>query len=393
MGQHPASPHLLIAIVGEPGEARAALGAICHEAGLFVWDVPDATPGHFAAIWPSIIESKPDVVVCAGTETVIHGIELRLGWNFDLRVDAQAPDAAERMRQACTELGEWTRLGLWGGAAGGVEIGVGTLLHSTRVPLRGLTLCSVQAAMMTFASAQLSRRSRVLWVAVISAGLKAFSPGGGRVRPMVAISVQGVLFSQTVELLGWNYVGVALGGALMGAWAALQGFFLQYLLLGSDLVVVYNTLVRWLDETWHIVAPSMAVLLAGWAVLHSLVVGTAAIIARRLRQPPRSLQAVIDRPAAPLQSAAAPTSWAQRMRRELVRWQFWLPFLVVVLVLTATGANWEELAWVGLRFLTVGFLVVAVISLFQPASLAGALRRRGWWGPAAAFSRALKRRH
>lgn len=391
MGQHPASPHLLIALVGEPGAARTALGAICHEAGLFVWDVPDATPGHFAAVWPSIIAAKPDVVVCAATETVINGIELRLDWTFDLRIDVIAPDAAERLRQACTELGEWTRLGLWGGAAGGVEIGLGTLLHSTRVPLRGLTLCSMQAAMLTFASASLSRRSRVLWVAVISAGLKAFSPGGGRVRPMVAISVQGVLFSQTVQLLGWNYLGVGLGGALMGMWAALQGFFLQYLLLGSDLVVVYKTLVRWLEESWHLTAPSMPMLLAGWALLHAAVVGTATMIARRLRQPPRSLQAVIDR-SPPPGSTPAVTSWGQRVRRELVRWQFWLPFAIVVLVLTATGRTWEELAWVALRFLTIGFLVVALISLFQPASLAGALRRRGWWGPAAAFSRALRPR-
>ncbi len=392
MGPHPASPHLLIALVGEPGEARTALGAICHEAGLFVWDVPDATPGHFAAVWPSIIAAKPDVVVCAATETVINGIELRLDWTFDLRIDVHAPDAAERLRQACTELGEWTRLGLWGGAAGGVEIGLGTLLHSTRVPLRGLTLCSMQAAMLTFASADLSRRGRVLWVAVIAAGLKAFSPGGGRVRPMVAISVQGVLFSQTVQLLGWNYLGVGLGGALMGMWAALQGFFLQYLLLGADLIVVYNTLVRWLEDTWHLAAPSMPVLLAGWALVHAAVVGTATMIARRLRQPPRSLQAVIDH-STPTSGTPAASSWGQRVRRELVRWQFWLPFAIVVLVLTATGRTWEELAWVALRFLTIGFLVVALISLFQPASLAGALRRRGWWGPAAAFSRALKRRH
>ncbi|MDP2136466.1 MAG: hypothetical protein Q8J74_01300, partial [Candidatus Didemnitutus sp.] len=61
-------------------------------------------------------------------------------------------------------------------------------------------------------------------------------------------------------------------------------------------------------------------------------------------------------------------------------------------VLVASGRNWESIAWLSLRFVAVGFVLIAVLSLFKPARLAHQLRQRGWWGPAAAFSGAFNRR-
>ena len=60
----------------------------------------------------------------------------------------------------------------------------------------------------------------------------------------------------------------------------------------------------------------------------------------------------------------------------------------VAAVLVATGRPWEDLAWLVIRFLAVGLVLFALLSLVQPARCAAALRRRGWWGPAAAFAAA-----
>ena len=101
---------------------------------------------------------------------------------------------------------------------------------------------------------------------------------------------------------------------------------------------------------------------------------------------------MIDREIAAL--APAPTARASRVRtigRELTRWQFWLPLTLVALVLAGSGHGWAQIGWVMLRFVAVGLVIVALFSLVQPAWLANALRRRGWWGPAAAFSGALRR--
>lgn len=345
-------------------------------------------------LWPALAASGPMIVVLSVREHVVAEIEQRLGRRFDVRIDAGSPDAATRLRQVCAELGEWTRLGLWGGATGGIEFGAGTLLHAARVPFRGLALSSLQAAMLTFASAGLTQPGRCAWVALIAAGLKALSPGGSRFRPMAAIAMQGLLFGASVQVLGWNAAGLALGGALIGVWAALQGFFLQYLFLGEELVNTYSRVIAWVGENFQLTAPGLATVLACWAALHAVLAATGALAAWRWRAPPRALQGIIDREIAALPLAAAkaaPPSRRRRIAREFARWQFWLPAVIVVTVLLASGGGWEPAAWVLVRFVAVGLVVAALFSLVQPAWIARNLRRRGWWGPAAAFAGALRR--
>ena len=65
-----------------------------------------------------------------------------------------------------------------------------------------------------FARVTHSHPGRVVWVPFISGGLKALSPAGNRVRPMIAIIMQGLLFGGTVQGLGWNFLAIGLGGAL-----------------------------------------------------------------------------------------------------------------------------------------------------------------------------------
>lgn len=432
-----------LAVAGErlPGVARGAASYDLHllgESGVRVWAVRDETReppyrfdeatrahltdwarrlrelprldllvldefGRFEAggdglmpLWPDLQAAAPKIVVIAVRAGYVTQIEERLGRPFDLCLAATHAETPERLRQACADFGEWTHVGLWGGAAGTIEMTLGSMLHTMKVPLRGAALCSVQAATLTFASARLNPPGRVAWVSFISAGLKAFSPGGGRVRPMVAITMQGTLYSLAVQLLGWNPFAVALGGAAIGAWAALQGFLLQYLLLGDDLVVAYGKVVKWLAENWQIHAPAMPVLLGFWAILHAVLASGAAIVAWRLRAPPQVLRTILEQESAP---AAAPSggnvarsSWPRRLAREFGRWHFWVPLAAVGAVLLASGRPWESLAWLVARFVAVGVVLFALLSLFQPAKLAHALRRRGWWGPAAAFNEALSRR-
>jgi len=382
--------HLIAWACGLRGQPSLDL-LVLDEFGRF-----EAEGGGLLPLWADLEAAAPKIVVIAVRAGYLAQIEERLGRTFDLTLAAAHPETPERLRQACADFGEWTHVGLWGGAAGTIEMTLGSMLHSMKVPLRGAALCSVQAATLTFASARLNPPGRVAWVSFISAGLKAFSPGGGRVRPMVAISVQGTLFSAAVQLLGWNPFAVALGGTAIGAWAALQGFLLQYLLLGDDLVIAYGKVVKWLADHWQIHAPSMPVLLGLWATMHAMAASTAAIVAWRLRAPPQALRAILEREAAP---ASAPGGasvvrppWPLRLAREFGRWHFWVPLAAVGAVLLASGRPWESVAWLAVRFVAVGAVLFALLSLFQPAGVARALRRRGWWGPAAAFSEALSRR-
>lgn len=345
-------------------------------------------------VWPLLVESAPHIIVISVRDDLVATVEGLLGRKFDLRIPAQSPDALARLELACRDYGEWTRIGLFGGASGGLEMTVGSALHAAKLPA-GLVMSSLQAWLMVFAGSGLRQPGRVVWVPFISGGLKALSPAGNRMRPMIAIIIQGLLFGGTVQMLGWNIFSLGLGGALVGAWAALQGFVLQYLLMGSDLVRAYDAVVLWLASRWHITAPGLPWLLGGWAVLHALAAGGAALTAWYLRRPPAVLQGIIDRETA--HSGNLPghtperTGWTRRLR-EFTRWQFWLPLLVVAIILLSSGRPWEAVAWLVLRFFAVGCVLIALVSLLRPARWADALRRRGWWGPALAFSGALRRR-
>ena len=341
-------------------------------------------------LWPALAASAPHIVVIAVRAGLEADIERVIGRRFDLRLAATAPDALEQLRRACEDFGEWTRIGLFGGASGGLELTVGSALHAAQIPLRGLVMSSLQGAMMVFAGSGLGQPGRVVWVPFISGGLKALSPAGNRVRPMLAIVMQGLLFGGAVQALGWNVLGLTLGGALIGAWAALQGFVLQYLLLGGELLKAYDTVVLWLADHWGISAPRLPWLVGAWTIFHALAGASATFAAWRLHRPPAALQRIIEKESAPIVASPPRTGWGRL--REFGSWQFWVPLLLVAAILLGGGGSWAEVALLVIRFVAVGCVLIALLSLLRPARWAEQLRRRGWWGPALAFSSALRRR-
>jgi hypothetical protein len=212
---------------------------------------------------------------------------------------------------------------------------------------------------------------------------------------MLAICAQGALYGTAVQVAGWNLIGVTLGGALIGAWAATQGFLLQYLLLGGEMIKAYDAIVLWLAQHWQITAPALPWLVGAWALLHALAGGGVTLTAWRLRAPPQKLRELIERETQRMpvvtidQASAASRRW--RTLRELFRWQFWLPMLVVSAILLSTGRSWETVAWLTLRVVVVGVVLLTLVSLLRPVRWADKLRRRGWWGPALAFTGAMRR--
>jgi len=374
--------------------------ALVHRAPLILLDEfgrIEASGGGLMSLWPVIVQTRPCIVAMAVRSGAAKAIETRIGRTFDLVLPADDPEAQTKLRQACADYGEWTRIGLFGGAAGGLEMTLGTLLHTSKLPLRGMLMSSLQAAMMVFASLGLSQPGRVIWVPFISSGLKALSPGGSRLRPMLAIVMQGILFGAAVQLLGANFAGFALGGFLVGIWAATQGILLQYLLLGSELFRAYDAAMLWMADKLHLNAPSLPWLIGAWSGVCGLVGLTAALIAWRMQSPPTALQKIIAREQAPApgrQNAVGKAGAKSKLHRlrEFGRWQFWLPFVVVSAILLATGQSWHNVGWLALRFLAVGMVLFAIVSILRPARWAERLRQWGWWGPALAFSDAMHRR-
>ncbi len=347
-------------------------------------------------LWPIISTQRPRIVVMAVRAELTAAIEEKLGQKFDRVIDADAPDALTQLEKICDDFGEWTRIGLFGGASGMVEAGLGSALHAAKIPFRSTFLSALQGAMMVFAGFGLTQPGRVMWVSFISSGLKALSPAGSRLRPMLAIFVQGFLFGSTVQILGWNVIAIALGGMFIGLWAALQGFFLEYLMLGRDMIQAYDSVVVWLAQKWHVQAPGLPWLVGGWAVIHGCICAATCLAAWRLQQPPASIRRILEQEATGTPALVNGTArtraarWARLL--EFTRWKFWLPLVIVAAILLAGGSSWEKIGWLTLRFVAVGIVLMACVSLLRPARWSSVLRRHGWWGPALAFNDAFARR-
>jgi hypothetical protein len=347
-------------------------------------------------LWPIICTRRPRIVVMAVRANLTGAIEDKLGRRFDLTIDAADPGALGELERLCDEFGEWTRIGLFGGASGVIEAGLGSALHAAKIPLRSTFLSALQGAMMVFAGFGLTQPGRVMWISFISSGLKALSPAGSRLRPMLAIVVQGFLFGSTVQVFGWNAPAIALGGMLMGIWAAAQSFFLEYLMLGNDLIRAYDSAVLWLAQLLHVPVPGLPWVVGGWAVIHGSICATVNLFAWRLQQPPAAIRRILEQEAlgtVPPAAGPAPARTARWARLvEFTRWKFWLPLAIVAGILLAGGSSWEKIGWLALRFVTVGFVLMAFVSLLRPARWSEQLRKHGWWGPALAFSDAFSRR-
>lgn len=350
--------------------------------------------GH-AAILSRVLAVEPRCLAIAIRSGVQDSIETLMGRTFDLVIDASDPRALERMQEAYGALDDWQRVGVYGSGSGGIEMSVGAALHGIKFPLTGLVMSTTQSVVLAAAVGGLARRDRVVWVPFIAAGLKALSPTGSRLGPMLAISVQGILFSLVTRFFGTGRLALFFAGFLVGAWAGAQGVLIQYVLVGDNLFKAYAATARWLAERWSVSLPSMVALVLTLTLGFGLVAGTATTAFAGRRAKASAIRQALEERASQLQIPERADSQRRAWLlggRDLLRPSFWAPVLIVLLVLKLAGTQDLDLFWIVFRAVAVAFVLFSLIRVVDPIGLVRWLRRKGHWGPALAFDRALRRR-
>ncbi len=342
--------------------------------------------GHRHA-WDKVIAAEPLAIVVGVRASCIDSLAESLGIVWDLVVDARDRRIVDQLVSLCDHSRDWEQVGLYGAASGAVEVSLGTALHSATVPGAGIIMSSLQAVVMTAAAEGLARKHRVAWVALVSAGLKALSPAGSRLRPMMAISVQGVLFASALRLFRWGPFAVAIGGALVGAWASAQSVLLQWLLVGSDMGRAYDIIVKWIASKLGLGQVSFLTAMAIFVLCASIATSAVSVVFWRSRNKViHRLHTASDRIGSLRRKASR-----KRQSSELLRPSFWLPVAIIGTVLLANGSSWEHVVWIVLRSLAVGLVLFGCIKLVPVRKLPLWLQRIGLLGPAAAVGRAMRK--
>jgi hypothetical protein len=145
---------------------------------------------------------------------------------------------------------EWVYIGLFGALWGAVEITLGSVLHVIFPPLAdtflvGLIMASLGCLIALSGRVFVPRRGSILLIGLITAILKAFSLGGIKIGPMVAILAESLLMEAGLLLLpAAGTAGFALAGMLALSWNFFHRFIMMWLLFGKGFPEVALKMAR-----------------------------------------------------------------------------------------------------------------------------------------------------
>ncbi len=344
--------------------------------------------GHFLLL-PELLAAKPSAIVIGVRDENLSALETRLGRAFDAHIDVQDPHALRAIQRLLENRADFERVGWFGAAAGALEVGAGSIVHGIKLPFGGLGMVSTQCVLLTQAAEGLRQPSRVAWVAQIAAGLKALSPAGQRIRPMVAIAMQGWLYALSLRIFGFNAISVVCAGALMGAWAGSQGVLLQWLLLGGEYLAALEKIVSELNRWLEIKQLSVPLILGLYVGVHAAGAGFAGLLAWRFRRRDPDFSKLKRGALLDFSHARTQSAWL-RAGLDLLKPSFWLPLAIILAALALAGRSAESLFWLAFRALTIAWLLFALLRRIPFERSAEWLRARGFSGPAHAWSRSLE---
>ena len=277
------------------------------------------------------------------------------------------------------------RIGAFAGVGGLLEISLGTTLHAYRIPLKGQLLSSLQNGLLITFGKALNGRGLVR-IAFISAMLKAFSPMGNAIRPMMFIFLQGALFSLPAHLLGWNLFSVLAGSVLMG-WLTLGiSLSMDYLMYGKSIFDAAQNGVGQAFDAVGFGIPSLSQLLIFAFLLRaalSLTVGLVAYFGNVLPAMSRVARAAVRRKkshAVPVASAApkrAPKPAAVAALFGLFRPKFLVAYLLSLLLMRFfTDLSSAQLTTTAIRGLCISYLGFLLMHRIDVQALGARLDKR-----------------
>lgn len=160
------------------------------------------------------------------------------------------------------------------------EVGLGSILHALHVPFSGFLLslnqCFVLNRALLFSISSDSSAGRFISMTIsnTAAIIKTLSPYGKKFTPMLAISMQGLLFNIGVMLFGRNLFGRCIGSLLLSLWPMIQPIVIYGIIYGSiffDMTTYYNQMMSqfpWLDGL------NLQIIALGYVFVHlSLTLG------------------------------------------------------------------------------------------------------------------------
>ncbi|MBD64617.1 MAG: hypothetical protein CME62_05395 [Halobacteriovoraceae bacterium] len=247
-----------------------------------------------------------------------------------------------------------------------VEIGLGSLLHGLKLPFSGHFLSLNQIFILTLLNRQQAGKNGPALVSSCSALLKTLAPAGKKLTPMLAITMQGQLYTWGLYVLGENIFGRILGGILGGLWSFIQPLLLYLLIFGKGLIDVYDYFFSKLSQFTSLSEQSFITLLLGLIVIKLLLSLGVVLLAHKVTQQqfdryqswtkkfinPRTQK---NKPSkSPLKGALS----------DMFQGFFLFTILLTIIFFVFAKSSYAPSIWIILRPLAMGFLVFYLLRRF-----------------------------
>jgi nucleoside-triphosphatase THEP1 len=184
----------------------------------------------------------------------------------------------------------WIKASITGTMWAASEIVLGSFLHNLRVPFSGNILTAIGIVILVSVG-HIWRDRGIFWRAgLICALMKTMSPSAIIFGPMIAIFAESLLLELPLRLLGRSVPAYLLGAILAMSWNLFQKIANYIIIYGSNIIEVYNNLLRWAQKQLNIqtdiVWLPIIFLLVVFAIFGLLAGMTGIMVGRKmLRQP------------------------------------------------------------------------------------------------------------
>lgn len=259
-----------------------------------------------------------------------------------------------------------------------IEISLGSLLHSFKIPFVGHALSLNQIAFMTRITLIEKTRDSALQTALIASLLKSLSPAGKKLTPMLAILAQGLIFSFGVFIFGANILGVLLGGALAALWAFIQPVLMIYILFGNSSVQViehfYKEISKVVMINTNYILIAIIIIISLKIILALLVVYISTRISPEAFKIYESQISIYKKNKVKKSTLKNPILLAFK---DLLSPLFIVSFVLSALFFYVTNTEYNQMFWALLRPVAIGFILFFIIRFYPIENIAIQLDKIG----------------
>lgn len=242
------------------------------------------------------------------------------------------------------------------------EVGLGSILHAWRLPFTGHFLSLNQGFILCKATQQASNSKIALQISMLTAMLKSLAPMGKRLTPMLAISMQGLLFTFGHWLLGGGYLGVLLGIMLLSLWTTAQPILIYFLIFGRDLFSAALYFTEQINKLVHIDRSYWPIAILAVALIHLIL--AAGVVWLSFSKKGTTYENYMANLAQkfPLNPIAIthPLTKSQKLKRvghDLLQPWFLFSLILIGCFFWVTKSDFVQLIWYLLRTLSIAFLI------------------------------------